>query len=88
MSKSGRRHRSLNLTPKRLSASMDSTLLADEDFRDRILFLAESDAGITLAVEGAGDGGTGGALAELDAEQARQLADALNDAADEIGAEG
>jgi len=88
MSKFGRRHRSLNLTPKRLSASMDSTLLADEDFRDRILFLAESDAGITLAVEGAGDGGTGGALAELDAEQARQLADALNDAADEIGAEG
>ena len=87
MSKSGRRHRSLSLSPKRLSASMDSTLLADEDFRDRVLFLAESDAGITLAVEGAGDRGTGGALAELDAEQARQLADALNDAADEIEAE-
>ena len=77
--------RYLNLNPKRISASVDRVRLEDGDFSERIMFLEESSGGITIAMEGSGAGRTGGALAEIDAGQARQLADALNDAADELG---
>ena len=79
--------RHLTFSPKRVSASVDRTRLEDDDFTERVLFLEGSRGGVTLAMEGSGDGPVGGALAEVDAEQARQLADALTDAADELEAE-
>lgn len=81
---SGRSFRSVTLTPQRVQAEAAETRLDDEEFTERILFLDETAGGVTIATEGAGDGKTGGSLAELDVDQARRLADALQLAADQI----
>lgn len=60
-----------------------SWLIEDDDLTDRTASVAYSRSGISLAVEGESDGLHAGALAELTPEQARDLAAALFQAAEE-----
>lgn len=79
-----RSFRSTTITPQRVQANADGSRLDDEEFSERIIFLEETEAGVTIATEGDGESGTGGSLAELDTDQARRLGDALHRAADQL----
>lgn len=79
-----RSFRSVTLTPQRVQAEVEGTRLGDEEFTERVLFLTETAAGVTIATEGSGGGKTGGSLVELDTDQARRLGDALHLAADQL----
>jgi hypothetical protein len=78
-----RNYRTLTVTPRRLQAYTGRDRVDDLD--ERTLSLHDSEGGVTLATEGVDRDAdeTAGSLVELDAEQARQLADALFQAAAE-----
>ena len=77
--------RSVTVTPTRVQAYIGRERV-DDVLEEHTLSLHETEGGVTLATEGVdrGDDETAGALVELDAEQARQLADALHQAAAEM----
>jgi hypothetical protein len=79
-----RNYRTLTVKPARVQAYIGRDRVDDLD--ERTLSLHDSEGGVTLATEGVDRDAdeTAGSLVELDAEQARQLADALYQAAAEI----
>jgi hypothetical protein len=79
-----RDYRTLTVDPERVQAYTGRD--RRDELEERTLSLHDTDGGVTLATEGVDRGAdeTAGALVELDADQARQLADALYQAADEM----
>jgi len=79
-----RNYRTLTVKPTRVQAYIGRDRVDDLD--ERTLSLHDSEGGVTLATEGVDRDAveTAGSLVELDAEQARRLADALSQAAAEI----
>lgn len=75
-------------TPKLVTTSADGKiggwLLEDTDFTERTMEVFYDSSGVHLTIEGKGDDVRGGGLAELDTEQARNLAAALYQAAEEL----
>lgn len=75
-------------TPKLVTTSGDGKiggwLLEDTDFTERTMEVFYDDGGVHLTIEGKGDDVRGGGLAELDTDQARNLAAALYQAAEEL----
>jgi hypothetical protein len=80
-----RNYRTVTVKPTRVQAYIGRERV-DDVLEEHTLSLHETEGGVTLATEGVdrGDDETAGALVELDAEQARQLADALYQAAAEM----
>ena len=76
-----RNYRTLTVNPTRVQAYIGRDRVDDLD--ERTLSLHDTEGGVTLATEGVDDGDAAGSLVELDAEQARQLGDALHQAAAE-----
>jgi len=74
-------YRTLTVTPERLQAYVGRD--RRDELEERTLSLHDTDGGVTLATEGVDAGDAAGSLVELDAEQARLLADALYQAASE-----
>ena len=76
--------RTLTLTPERVQAYIEKRRVDDLD--ERSLSLHDTEGGVTLATEGVDTDAeqAAGSLVELEAEQARVLADALYQAADEM----
>jgi len=75
-------------TPQLLTTSGDGPvsdwLLEDDEFADRTMEVYYDPDAIHLTFEGEGDGVRGGGLAELTTDQARDLAAALFQAAEEL----
>ena len=75
-------------TPTLVTTSADGQiggwLLEDTDFTERTMEVFYDADGVHLTIEGKGDGVRGGGLAELDTDQARDLAAALYQAAEEL----
>lgn len=76
-----RDYRTLTVTPERLQAYTGRD--RRDELEERTLSLHDTEGGVTLATEGVAADDTAGSLVELDAEQARLLADALYQAASE-----
>jgi hypothetical protein len=76
-----RDYRTLTVEPERVQAYAGGD--RRDELEERTLSLHDTDGGVTLATEGVDDGDAAGSLVELDAEQARRLADALYQAAAE-----
>lgn len=77
-----RSFRSVRVTPQRVQAYVGRERV--DRLAERTLSLHATDGGVTLATEGAGGDETAGSLVELDADQARLVADALYQAAAEM----
>ena len=75
-------YRALTVEPERLQVYVGDDR-RDDELEERTLSLHDTEGGVTLATEGVDDGDAAGSLVELDAEQARQLGDALHQAAAE-----
>lgn len=75
-------------TPQAVQTSGDGTKagwsLSDDDFSDRTMEVFYSPDAVNLTFEGTGDPVWGGGLAELTTDQARELAAALFQAAEEL----
>jgi len=80
-----RNYRTVTVKPTRVQAYIGRERV-DDVLEDHTLSLHETEGGVTLATEGhdTDAGRAAGSLAELDAEQARLLADALYQAAAEM----